>query len=59
MVHPRDDGTGVAIKASASSQSDLQHVTRSDEIEGRIYKTTEWTVSEDDDNVKREHSVMF
>jgi len=59
MVHPQDGGASVAIQAFASCQPDQQNMPRSDEIDGRIYKTTEWTVLEADNNVERDDIVMF
>jgi hypothetical protein len=48
MLHPNGDGASTGIKASASFQSDLQHPPYSKESQGKIYKTTEWTVLEVD-----------
>jgi hypothetical protein len=54
ILHPRGDGASTTIKASASFQSDLQHLLYPEESQGKICKTTEWTVLEGDSAARHE-----
>jgi hypothetical protein len=56
----REEGTSnTAIQATTSLQPDPVYSLRAHKAEGRIYKTTEWTVLEDGDNIRRGHDAMF
>lgn len=57
ILHPQGDEARTAIKASASFQSDLQHPPYSEESQGKICKTTEWTVLEGDDHSRHENTA--
>lgn len=51
-----DDGVSSAsVKAVASSQFESDYVLRPEETEGRIYKTTEWTVLGTEGKAKRDN----
>jgi len=52
ILHPQGDGASTAIKASTSSQSDLQHLPYPEESQGKICKTTEWTVLEGENTAR-------
>lgn len=56
---PEDGVSSTSVKAMSSSQLENDYSKRTYETEGRIHKTTEWTVLGTEGRISRSNSEVY